>query len=124
MTEILFKQECFQIVGACFEVHKNLGCGFLEPVYQEALAVELTEMNIPFVKEKNLRISYKKKQLEKFYVADFICYDSIILELKALSAITSQHEAQVINYLKATGIKLGLLINFGESSLKYKRLLL
>ena len=124
MTEILFKQECFQIVGACFEVHKNLGCGFLEPVYQEALAVEMAEMNIPFVREKNLRISYKKKQLEKFYVADFICYDSVILELKALSAITSQHEAQVINYLKATGINLGLLINFGEPSLKYKRLLL
>ena len=111
-------------MGACFEVHKNLGCGFLEPVYQEALAVEMAEMNIPFVREKNLRISYKKKQLEKFYVADFICYDSVILELKALSAITSQHEAQVINYLKATGINLGLLINFGEPSLKYKRLLL
>ena len=124
MTEILFKQECFQIVGACFEVHKSLGWGFLEPVYQEALAIEMTEMNIPFVKEKNLEIYYKKKQLEKFYVADFICYNLIILELKALSNLTPQHEAQVINYLKATGIKLGLLINFGEPSLKYKRLLL
>ncbi len=93
-------------------------------MYQEALAIEMTEMNIPFVKEKNLEIYYKKKQLEKFYVADFICYNLIILELKALSNLTPQHEAQVINYLKATGIKLGLLINFGEPSLKYKRLLL
>ena len=124
MPEIFFKEECFNIVGACFEVHKSLGCGFLESVYQEALAIEMKERNIPFEKEKILKIFYKGTQLEKIYVADFVCYQSIIVELKALSALTSQHDAQVLNYLKATGIKLGLLINFGEPSLKYKRLLL
>ena len=106
------------------EVHKNLGCGFLEPVYQEALALEFNLRNIPFEKEKSLPISYKGYRLTKKYMADFICYDSIIIELKALSSLTSAHESQVVNYLKATGFKLGLLINFGVSSLKYKRLVL
>jgi GxxExxY protein len=122
--EILYKEECFRIIGACMEVHKTLGSGFLEAVYQEALIIEMQEQDIPFEKEKILKILYKEKQLDKVYVADFICFDSIILELKALSTLTPQNEAQVLNYLKATGIKLGLLINFGEPSLKYKRLLL
>ena len=122
--EIIYKEECFKIIGACFEVHKNLGCGFLEAVYQEAVAIEMKERNIPFEKEKILKISYKGKQLEKMYHADFICFNAIILEMKALSTLTNQHEAQVLNYLKATGLRLGLLVNFGEPSLKYKRLLL
>ena len=104
------------------EVHKTLGCGFLEPVYQEALAIELNKQHIPFQKEKVLSIIYKDVELEKKYVADFVCFDKIVIELKALSSLNSEHEAQLLNYLKATGYKLGLLINFGELSLKYKRM--
>lgn len=104
------------------EVHKTLGCGFLEPVYQEALIYEFTKQNIPFQKEKILTINYKDIELEKKYIADFVCFDSIILELKALSQLVTEHESQVLNYLKATGYRLGLLVNFGEKSLKYKRL--
>jgi GxxExxY protein len=117
-------QLSFNIIGACMEVHRHLGCGFLEAVYQEALEWELKKQGIPFEREKSLPITYKGTLLNKFYVADFICYNKVILELKALSELTSQHEAQVINYLKATDIELGLLINFGQPSLKYKRLLL
>jgi len=106
------------------EVHKELGSGFSEPVYQEALAIELSKQDVPFEKEKELSIIYKGIPLVKKYFADFICYDKIILELKALNKLTAEHEAQILNYLKATGIKLGLLINFGETSLKSKRLIL
>ena len=105
------------------EVHKTLGCGFLEPVYQEALGIEFRNQCIPFVKEMILSINYKDVTLDKKYVADFICYNNIILELKASSQLVSGHEAQVLNYLKATGFKLGLLVNFGEPSLTYKRLI-
>ncbi len=124
MVDLIYKEECFKIVGAFFEVHKTLGCGFLEPVYQEALAIEFQEQHIPYQKEKVLSIVYKDIELEKRYIADFICYDKIIIELKALSSLTSEHESQVLNYLKATGFKLGLLVNFGEKSLKYKRMVL
>jgi len=121
---IIQKEECFKIIGACFEVHNELGCGFLEAVYQEALAWELEERKIPFEQEKILDIYYKGKLLKKKYVADFVCYSNIIIELKALGSLTSDHDAQVLNYLKATGIKPGILVNFGETSLKYKRLVL
>jgi len=121
---IIQKEECFKIIGACFEVHNELGCGFLEAVYQEALAWELEERKIPFEQEKILDIYHKGKLLKKKYVADFVCYSNIIIELKALGSLTSDHDAQVLNYLKATGIKLGILVNFGETSLKYKRLVL
>jgi GxxExxY protein len=124
MTEILFKEESFKIIGACMEVHKQLGAGFLEPVYQEALAVELSQQGIPYEKEKELSITYKGIPLVKKYIADFICYNKIILEIKALNKLTSEHEAQILNYLKATGIKLGLLVNFGGPSLKSKRIVL
>jgi len=120
---IFYKHESYKIIGAAMEVHKILGPGFLEPVYQEALAVEFTEQNIPFEKEKCLPIQYKDVTLTKKYVADFICYNKIIVELKALSDLTSDHEIQLINYLKATQMKLGILINFGKSSLQYKRLI-
>ena len=119
--ELLYKEEVYNIIGAAMEVHSVLGCGFLEPVYQEALAIELTSRNIPFEQEKLIQISYKGITLKKYYQADFVCYDKIILELKALSALTSEHESQLLNYLKATQIKLGLLINFGEKSLVYQR---
>lgn len=106
------------------EVHKELGAGFLEPVYQEALCRELSHQNVPFEKEKELSIIYKVKPLLRKYFADFICYDIIILEIKTLCKLTPEHEAQILNYLKATKLKLGLLVNFGETSLKYKRMVL
>ena len=105
------------------EVHKHLGCGFLEPVYQEALEKEFISQKIPCKREMELPIYYKQERLNKYYQADFVCYDKIIVELKALSELTSQHEAQVLNYLKATGFELGLLINFGQTSLQYKRII-
>jgi GxxExxY protein len=123
MSELVSKEESYKIIGACFEVHKELGNGFLEAVYQEALEIELIKQQIPFEREKALSISYKNVRLGKKYVADFVCFDKIIIELKALSQLNGEHESQVLNYLKSTGYKLGLLINFGESSLKYKRLI-
>lgn len=103
------------------EVHKELGCGFLEAVYQEALAIEFRHQGIPFEQEKVLSIVYKDIELEKKYVADFVCYGKIILETKAVKELCDNHRAQIINYLKATKMKLGLLVNFGEPSLKYER---
>lgn len=120
---MLYKEYTEQIIGAFYEVHNELGCGFLEAVYQEALAFEFELKGIPFEKEKQLRIKYKNRTLNKFYQADFICFDKIIVEVKALSALNSEHEAQLLNYLKATGIKIGLIVNFGEKSLKYKRMI-
>jgi GxxExxY protein len=111
----------FSIIGAAMEVHRELGCGFLEPVYQEALAIELKIRNIPFKREVNLELSYKGKNLSASYRVDFICYGSIIVELKALTRISSVEESQIINYLKASGLEIGLLINFGLPRLEYKR---
>ena len=124
MAEIIYEKESFSIIGACIEVHKELGCGFLEAVYQEALEHEFKRQNIPFEREKELKIYFKNIELKKKYNADFICFNRIILEIKALSKLNSDHDSQILNYLKATGIKLGILINFGEKSLKYKRLVL
>ena len=106
------------------EVHRELGCGFLEPVYQEALEIEFVEKGVPHFREKALNLAYKGRPLKKNYVADFVCFDEIIVELKALSSITQDHYAQVLNYLKASGLRLGLLINFGAKSLEYKRIIL
>ena len=103
------------------EVHAQLGCGFLEPVYQEAAEIEFSAMGIPFSREHELKISYKNRILDKTYIADFVCYDKIIVEFKAVDDLITQHDAQVINYLKATNFKLGLLVNFGEKRLTYKR---
>jgi GxxExxY protein len=121
--ELLYKDEAYVIVGAAMEVHKELGHGFLEAVYQEALEKEFNIQNIPYKREFPISIYYKGKPLSKYYVADFICYDKIIVELKALSALNQEHHAQVLNYLKATGIELGILINFGTSKLEYKRII-
>jgi GxxExxY protein len=121
--DYLYESETYKIIGAMMEVHKTLGCGFLEAVYQEALAIEFERQKIPFVREKKLLLFYKEIQLEKFYVPDFLCYDKIVVEIKALSALTSTHDSIMINYLKATKLKVGLLANFGEKSLKYKRLI-
>lgn len=122
--DLLYKDECYKIVGACMEVHSNLGCGFLEPVYQEALALELQQRGIPFEKEKEFEIKYKGFVIPKTYKVDFLCYEHIIVELKALSQLTSDHIAQVLNYLKASQLKLGLLVNFGISSLQHERIIL
>jgi len=120
----LFKEECYQIIGCCMEVHKELGHGFLEPVYQEALALVFLEKGILFEREKLLSIRFKDKVLSKKYVADFFCYGEIIVELKAMDGLNDDHVSQVLNYLKATGKKLGLLVNFGKSRLEYRRVIL
>lgn len=124
MEEFPFKDECYRIIGCCMEVHKALGPGFLEAVYQEALSLELKDANIPFNKEKVLEVRYKGILLEKKYVADFLCFDEVIVELKAVESLNTDHIAQVLNYLKATEKKIGLLINFGARSLQYKRIIL
>ena len=111
----------YAIIGAALEVHKQLGPGFLEPVYQEALAIELTMRKIPFLREVNLPRSYKGYTLKTFYRADFICFDEVIIELKALRQLSGTEESQIINYLKATGLEIGLLLNFGTTSLQHKR---
>jgi GxxExxY protein len=109
------------IIGAAMEVHRQLGPGFLEPVYQEALAIEFAAQGIPFVPQVELPVYYKGQKLTCFYRADFVCYESVILELKALKAITGVEEAQLLNYLKATRLERGLLLNFGSPSLQFKR---
>jgi GxxExxY protein len=124
MSEIIYENESYKIIGACIGVHKELGCGFLEAVYQESLELEFKNNNIPYEREKELKIFFKNVELSKKYIADFICFNKIIVEIKALSKLNPEHDSQILNYLKTTGIKLGILINFGEKSLKYKRLLL
>lgn len=111
--KILFKEESYQIQGAVFDVYREMGCGFLEAVYQECLERELKNKGIPFVAQQQLQLVYKGEILKQSYKPDLICYGSIIVELKALSKISGEHTAQVLNYLKATGMKLGLLVNFG-----------
>ena len=117
----LYKDLTDKILRACYNVHNGLGCGFFEKVYQEALAIELTEMGIPFEREKHLPILYHGKVLECDYIADFVVDGKIILELKAVTEMNTLFEAQLINYMKATHIKVGYLINFGQERLYYKR---
>ncbi|MBN1462936.1 MAG: GxxExxY protein [Paludibacteraceae bacterium] len=124
MADLLCKDEVYNIVGAAMEVHKELGNGYLEGVYQEALWLEMDKANIPFEEQKELKIKYKGNFLDKKYIADFICYNSVIVEIKALNKLTTEHESQLLNYLKTTGIKVGILINFGSKSLEYKRMVL
>ena len=121
MSELLFREETFKIIGICMRVHRNLGPGFLESVYQEVLCKEFKEEQIPFEDQKLLPIYYKDQKLEKYFKADFLCFDRVILELKASSFIHKAMENQVVNYLKATSKPVGLLINFGEKSLTWKR---
>jgi GxxExxY protein len=111
----------YAVIGAAMEVHQLLGCGFLEGVYQEALEIELAERKIPFRPQAQLPIRYKGRVLQTVYKADFLCYDAVVVEIKALSQLGSPEEAQVLNYLKATGYETGLLLNFGRTSLQYKR---
>lgn len=111
--DILYRDESYQIQGAVFEVYREMGCGFLEAVYQECLAKEFSLRGISFVEHQELRLFYKGEQLRQTYIPDFVCHESIIVELKALTITTGEHKAQVLNYLKATGMHLGLLANFG-----------
>ncbi len=111
----------YDIIGAAMEVHREMGRGFLEAVYQEATEIELRERHIPHVAQPQVRLCYKSFTLERYYKPDFICFDSVIVEIKAENCLTKVDEAQVINVLKATRYKIGLLINFGQSSLKYLR---
>lgn len=121
---LLYKEESYKIIGAAMEVHRELGKGFLESVYQEAIEIELTALQIPFRKEVPLNIKYKNINLSKYFVADFVCFEKIILELKSIPDLSIEHTSQVINYLRATDMKLGILINFGAKSLQYKRIVL
>lgn len=122
MIDILFKEESYKIIGACMEVHKKLGSGFLESVYSEALAMEFAKADIPYEKEKKLPVFYEDKPMNKYFRADFVCFNSIIIELKATKFIIDADHRQTMNNVKATKFRLGLLINFGTPSLTYKRI--
>lgn len=124
MSQIYKDPKTFEIIGAAMEVHRELGSGFLEAVYQEALCIEFNLRKIPFQREIELPISYKEAVLSTSYRADFICYDDIIVELKAISQMSGKEESQILNYLKATRLKIGLLLNFGSNQLEYKRFIL
>jgi len=114
MTDIIYREESYRITGACFEVYKEKGCGFLEAVYQESLELELADQGIPFAAQPKIALTYKGRPLKQTYSPDLVCDGKIIVELKAVSALTDEHRAQVHNYLRATGHRLGLLVNFGH----------
>lgn len=123
MPEILYKNESYKIMGACFEVYKNKGCGFSEPVYQECLSIEFEMAGIPFISQPAFEMEYKGRKLKEFVKPDFLCYGKIILEVKALDNLLDISRAQVLNYLNATGFDLGILVNFGHfPKLEYDRL--
>ena len=113
-VDIIYKEESYGIMGACFEVYKDKGHGFLEAVYQEGLEIQLGDQQIPFSAQVPLSLTYRGRPLKAKYTPDFICYGKIIVELKAVSALTDEHRAQVQNYLRANGMRLGLLVNFGH----------
>jgi GxxExxY protein len=112
-NELIFREESYSIQGAVFEVYREMGCGFLESVYQECLEKELRLRGIPFIAQQELRLFYKGEELKQIYKPDLICFEKIIVELKALREINGEHRSQVLNYLKSTGMRLGLLVNFG-----------
>jgi len=121
MSDIILKDESYKIIGACMEVHRELGFGFKEIIYKDALEIEFKSLEIPYQREKLYKIEYKGKVLPRRYPADFVIYDSIILEVKAMPMIINNFVLQTLNYLKASGIRLGIIANFGESSFKSKR---
>jgi GxxExxY protein len=116
MTEIIYKNESYAIIGACFEVYNEKGCGFLEPVYQECLGIEFEHQRIPSIPKPSLTLSYRGRILNQTYAPDYVCFEKIIVELKAASSLTDEHRAQLLNYLHATGFELGLLVNFGSNT--------
>lgn len=122
MSDLIFKEEVYAIIGAAMDVHNEFGVGFLEPVYQEALEIELKSRSIPFNAQQPISIQYKNHILNKTYVADIVAFNKIIVELKVMNHLSGREEAQLLNYLKATGLELGLLINFGADKLDWKRM--
>lgn len=123
MADLLYKDESYKIIGACFEVYNQKGYGFIEPVYQECLQIEFALQGIPFVSQPEIQMSYKGTLLTQFFKPDFICYGKIIVEIKSVAAIIAAHRAQAINYLNATEFELALLVNFGQHPrLDYERL--
>jgi GxxExxY protein len=122
--DLIYKHESYAIIGACMAVYKDKGCGFLEPVYHECLGIELELQRIPFVSKPPQTLQYRGRTLVQTFSPDFLCYEKIILEIKAVSALADEHRAQVLNYLSGTGCKLGLLVNFGHyPRMEYERLL-
>ena len=120
---IVYANESYNIIGACFNVYKDKGCGFLESVYQECLQIEFDFKKIPYVAQQELYLNYRGKRLEKTFKTDFTCYEKIIVELKAVSKLIDEYRAQVLNYLNATGMELGILVNFGHyPQLEYERI--
>jgi GxxExxY protein len=125
MSELLFKKETYQIIGGCLTVYKDKGHGFVEPVYQDCMEIELNHLEIPFNSQVNLPLSYRGRPLQHFYIPDLLCFGEIIVELKAVKFLADEHRAQVLNYLKASGLQLGLLVNFGHyPGLEWERLVL
>jgi GxxExxY protein len=122
-TPLIWKEESYAIIGACFAVYREKGCGFLEPVYHECLEIEFNLQGIPFLSKPPQTLQYRGRTLVQTFTPDFICYNKIILEIKAVSALVNEHRAQLLNYLNATGCELGLLVNFGHyPGLEYERL--
>lgn len=122
---MIYPEESYQIMGACFEVHNRMGAGFLEAVYQECLGIEFERVGVPSVSQPTLQLSYRKRALEQVYQPDFICFDKVLVEIKAVDRLIDRHEAQVLNYLHATGLELGILVNFGSHpKLESKRIAL
>ena len=124
MSTLIYKEESYQIIGKCMEVHNNLGPGFLEIVYKDALELEFKKVKIPYEREKEYKVNYKGKILPHKFYADFVVFDKIILEIKAVSCIVDEFMARAINYLKVSENKLALIVNFGELRLNYKRIVL
>lgn len=123
-NELLYKEESYKMIGSCMEVHKELGKGFSEIIYGDALKIEFNKNNISYIREVRYNVTYKENTLAHHYYADFVMFDKIILEIKAIESLTSSHIKQTLNYLAASKLRLGLLVNFGEDSLSYKRIIL
>ena len=125
MSNLIYMDESYKIMGACFNVYKEMGCGFLENVYQECLEIEFDYHKLPFTTQATVTLNYRNYELKQRFRPDFICYDKIIVEIKAVDSLIAKHEAQVLNYLNATKFRLGLLVNFGHyPKIEYKRLVL
>jgi GxxExxY protein len=125
MSQLVYPEESYAIMGACFEVYRDKGAGFLEGVFQECLEIEFSERGVPFESQPKLRLAYKGRPLKQIYTPDFVCDGRIIVEIKAVSALADEHRAQLHNYLRATSMRLGLLVNFGHHpKVEYERIVI